>query len=103
MKSRICRFPIVVMAFGFAVAAQTPQQPQTGSWWRTQAPGMFPYRANAKKLPLISVKGNKFVDPDDPQLTAKWMESPRPSPHVSGIILSQSDERAGTMPACPQL
>jgi endoglucanase len=65
MKARICGFFLIVATvFGFASAAQTPQQPKLGSWWNEQAPGAWPYRANAKKLPPISVKGNKFVDPN---------------------------------------
>jgi endoglucanase len=65
MKARFCCFSVIVaLAFGFASAAQTPQQPKLGSWWNELAPGARPYRANAKKLPLISVKGNKLVDPD---------------------------------------
>jgi aryl-phospho-beta-D-glucosidase BglC (GH1 family) len=34
------------------------------SWWRTPAPGQRRYSVNNKQMPLISVKGNKFVDPD---------------------------------------
>ena len=33
-------------------------------WWRDGAPGQRPYTVDNKKMPLISVKGNKFVDPD---------------------------------------
>ena len=40
----------------------TPQR-QLGAWWSERAPGAQVYRTNATKLPLISVKGNKFVDP----------------------------------------
>jgi hypothetical protein len=63
-EARICCFLLgVAMACGLSGVAQAPQQPQAGGWWRLQAPGMWLYRNNAKKLPLISVKGNKFVDP----------------------------------------
>jgi aryl-phospho-beta-D-glucosidase BglC (GH1 family) len=34
------------------------------AWWRDRLPGERPYRVDNKKMPLISVKGNKFVDPD---------------------------------------
>ena len=34
------------------------------AWWRDGAPGQRPYTVDNKKMPLISVKGNKFVDPD---------------------------------------
>jgi len=57
-------------AAGFAQAA--PPTPATLAsapqrmhiWWREQGPGTRPFTADAKKLPLISVKGNRFVDPD---------------------------------------
>jgi hypothetical protein len=32
-------------------------------WWRDGAPGQRRYTTDSKRLPLISVKGNKFVDP----------------------------------------
>jgi hypothetical protein len=32
-------------------------------WWRDAAPGQRRYTTDNKRLPLISVKGNKFVDP----------------------------------------
>jgi aryl-phospho-beta-D-glucosidase BglC (GH1 family) len=44
--------------------AQTPGATRTHQWWRDRPAGGFPYRTNAKKLPLISVKGNHFEDPD---------------------------------------
>jgi len=31
-------------------------------WWHDMGPGLRPYTAGAKTLPLISVKGNRFVD-----------------------------------------
>ena len=34
------------------------------AWWRDAAPGQRPYTVDNKKMPLISVKGSKFVDPD---------------------------------------
>lgn len=56
-------------ASAFAQAPPAAQQSaapvRTHMWWRDQAPGAGrPYTVNSKKLPLISVKGNKFVDPD---------------------------------------
>lgn len=41
--------------------AAAPQRLHT--WWRDSAPGQRPYTVDNKKMPLISVKGNKFVDP----------------------------------------
>ncbi len=47
-----------------AAFAQTPP-PRTHFWWRDRAPGAGrPFATSNKKLPLISVKGNRFVDPD---------------------------------------
>jgi hypothetical protein len=42
------------------VPVASPAQP----WWRATGPGARPYRVDAEKLPLISVKGNRFVGPD---------------------------------------
>src|ERR1035438_8666685 len=46
-----------------AAQAQTVPAARTHTWWHDTGAGLRPYTANAKKLPLISVKGNKFVDP----------------------------------------
>ncbi len=41
-----------------------PQKTERTHWWWKENPRHHPFKsANAKKLPLISVKGNKFVDP----------------------------------------
>jgi len=55
----------------FAQPANSPAQPaptnssaRFHAWWRDAAPGQRPYTVDNKKMPLISVKGNKFVDPD---------------------------------------
>lgn len=37
--------------------------PRAHVWWRDGGMGRRPYSTDSKKLPLISVKGNKFVDP----------------------------------------
>ena len=42
------------------VCAQTPAQ---HPWWRERPVGARRYTVNAKKMPLISVSGNHFVDP----------------------------------------
>jgi endoglucanase len=52
----------LIMSGAEAMMAQAPAG-QTGAWWHESAPGARPYTVNAKKLPLIAVKGNKFVDP----------------------------------------
>jgi aryl-phospho-beta-D-glucosidase BglC (GH1 family) len=63
----------LLAGIGVAVAqpnsAQTPPAPTAPAtrshfWWRDQAPGGRGYRTNAKKMPLISVQGNHFVDPE---------------------------------------
>jgi hypothetical protein len=45
-----------------AYAQQAPQR--SHPWWSDRLPGARAYTVNAKKLPLISVKGNRLVDPD---------------------------------------
>ena len=57
----------VIVAFVFLqtipLIAQTPAgNSQLGAWWNERAPGVRPHTTDAKKLPLISVKGNKFVN-----------------------------------------
>ena len=53
-----------ILMFTMSLMAQTPAaNSQIGEWWNERAPGIRPHTTNAKKLPLISVKGNKFVDP----------------------------------------
>ena len=54
-------------AFGQAPPAAQPVIPpgRTHLWWHDPAPGAGrPFSVNNKKLPLIAVKGNHFVDPD---------------------------------------
>ena len=48
-----------------AARAQAPAAPAVRAhlWWHDAPPGLRPYTTDAKKLPLISVKGNRFVDP----------------------------------------
>ena len=45
-------------------ASNPPKAPRTHAWWQDRAPGQRPYSVDNKKLPLISVKGNRFVDPN---------------------------------------
>src|SRR5271165_1927725 len=47
-----------------AQPAPTSTSKRVHTWWRDAAPGLRPDTANNKQLPLISVKGNKFVDPN---------------------------------------
>jgi endoglucanase len=44
--------------------ASTNTQKRVHAWWRDSVPGVRPYRTDSKKLPLISVQGNKFVGPE---------------------------------------
>ncbi len=54
---------LVLLAAASALVAQTaaPEKP-AHRWWTDRSPGTRPYTTGAKKMPLISVKGNKFVD-----------------------------------------
>jgi hypothetical protein len=45
-----------------APAQATPEK-RTHQWWNDRPVGGRGYTVNAKKMPLISVRGNKFVDP----------------------------------------
>jgi hypothetical protein len=49
------------MTFAQNVAAPNPAL--TKQWWNARYPGPAGPNPNAKKMPLISVKGNHFVDP----------------------------------------
>ncbi|MDR3703703.1 MAG: glycoside hydrolase family 5 protein [Candidatus Sulfopaludibacter sp.] len=55
---------MALLCCGAAALAQPQAQTRSHTWWRDPAPGGRPYTTNNKKMPLISVKGNKFVDPD---------------------------------------
>jgi len=46
-----------------APSTQTNTSKRLHVWWRDSAPGQRPYTVNNQQMPLISVKGNKFVDP----------------------------------------
>lgn len=48
--------------------AQTPQNPKVHEWWREFYPLRPLNSPDAKKLPRIAVKGNRFVDPQGKQL-----------------------------------
>src|SRR5271169_5610112 len=55
---------VALLAFASAVFAQAPPaEKRAHRWWTDRPPGMRAYAADARKMPLISVKGNKFVDP----------------------------------------
>lgn len=43
--------------------AQTAGAQRTHRWWTDRPAGARAYTTNAKTMPLISVKGNKFIDP----------------------------------------
>ena len=46
-----------------AMNAQTAGAPRSRQWWNDRPVGERAYTTNAKTLPLISVKGNRFIDP----------------------------------------
>jgi aryl-phospho-beta-D-glucosidase BglC (GH1 family) len=55
---------LVLLAAVSALLAQTaPPEKRMHRWWTDRPAGLRPYTTDAKKMPLISVKGNKFVDP----------------------------------------
>ena len=72
MKSKRLFKSVLGIALVFSLMLTMPLMSQTpvvnpspaGSWWSERAPGIRPHTTDAKKLPLISVKGNKFVDPE---------------------------------------
>jgi aryl-phospho-beta-D-glucosidase BglC (GH1 family) len=51
---------LLVAAAG--AAGQTSPE-RNHHWWSDRAPGERPYTKDSKKMPLIAVKGNRFVDP----------------------------------------
>jgi len=61
MKKSIALLLSVVLTIYFA-SAQTAEKKQYHAWWKDQTPGGVYQSANNKKLPVIQVKGNKFVD-----------------------------------------
>ena len=54
----------LLASIGAAIAQTNPAEKRMHVWWRDQAPGGRPYQKDAKKMPLISVKGNHFEDPE---------------------------------------
>jgi endoglucanase len=46
-----------------APPASSTAPPRSHVWWRDRPPGQWPYTTKNKAMPLISVKGNRFVDP----------------------------------------
>jgi hypothetical protein len=48
---------------GAALAQTAPAEKRMHQWWKDRREVRRPYATGAKTLPLISVKGNKFVDP----------------------------------------
>ena len=54
---------LCLQTFVFAQTTNSSAPQRTHVWWRDRVPGERRNTADNKKLPLISVKGNKFVDP----------------------------------------
>jgi hypothetical protein len=71
---KIMKFPALGLALLWLLTparAQNTNSPTPASpsgrqhtWWRDRGPGDRPYTVDNKKMPLIAVKGNQFVDPD---------------------------------------
>ena len=58
------RFLLCAAVASAALAtAQTTAEKRAHQWWNDRPVGGRPYTANARKMASISVKGNKFVDP----------------------------------------
>ena len=57
------RFLVLLAAVAAALAQAPAPERQMHRWWTDRPPDMRPYTPGAKKMPLISVKGNRFVDP----------------------------------------
>jgi endoglucanase len=66
MKMKLSILGLAALCLQFTALAQDtnppPQRPS--AWWRLPAPGQRRYTTGNKDMPLISVQGNKFVDPD---------------------------------------
>ena len=59
MRSLLCCAALTAVL----LPAQTTAEKHIHHWWNEPPAGARPYNVNARKPPLISVKGNKFVDP----------------------------------------
>jgi len=68
MKRFISVFALISLLCSISASAQaaspTPEKERLGSWWRGAYLTKPLNSLDAKKLPLISVRGNRFVDPD---------------------------------------
>jgi endoglucanase len=70
MKNRITKLFAMGLALlgiqhvAFAESTNQPAMQRAHAWWRDGTPGQRTYTVDNKKLPLILVKGNKFVGPD---------------------------------------
>jgi len=55
---------LLAASVAFAQTIASPAiTPRAHAWWNEAPVGARPYTADAKKMPLISVNGNHFVDP----------------------------------------
>jgi len=59
MRTLVCAAAVSVTL----LTAQTATEKRIHQWWNDRPVGGRPYTANARKMALISVKGNKFIDP----------------------------------------
>ena len=60
MKSFIT---VIIITLAFTSATAQTNNPSFHQWWHDRYPGEPLKSPDAKKLPLISVKGNHFIDP----------------------------------------
>jgi endoglucanase len=74
LTGRIPALALAILGLQLSALSQNATPPESTAatntpkrlhlWWRDSARGPRPYTTNNKELPLISVKGNKFVDPN---------------------------------------
>ena len=53
----------LAVAFVLLSSLAPAQTARSHAWWNDTAPGARPYSADAKKMPLLAVRGNRIVDP----------------------------------------
>lgn len=62
MRYLLLRVLTAALGLSCVSFAQSVPTQASSAWWNARTPGQAPDAAGAKTLPLISVKGNRFVD-----------------------------------------
>jgi len=68
--------------------SQTAGAQRTHRWWTDRPAGARAYTTNAKTMPLISVKGNKFIDPQGRTILFRGLS-------ISDPVGSDADRQLG--------